>query len=48
MPQWTYEFDVPEGTEGTEEKRVSDSLPTFRGLKVKFIFRDDHSAWFFQ
>jgi hypothetical protein len=51
-PQWIYEFDIPDeyraanGDNG-EVKHISSLLPTYKGMRVKFIFREDHSAWFF-
>lgn len=43
-PQWQYEFDVP----SPPDSDVNEFLPQFHGLKVRFIFREDHSAWFFK
>jgi hypothetical protein len=40
-PQWSLEFDVPDWS------GVAEQLPTYRGMRVRFIFRENHSEWFF-
>lgn len=47
-PQWIYEFDIPdEYRVKNEVKHISTSLPTYKGMRVRFMFREDHAAWFF-
>lgn len=52
-PLWIYEFDIPDeyrqgaaNGEG-ELKHIASVLPTYKGMRVRFMFRQDHSAWFF-
>lgn len=42
MPQWYYEFEIPDPN-GT----VTRHIPTYKGMKVRFMFREDHQTWFF-
>jgi hypothetical protein len=44
-PQWIYEFDIPD--ENWAPRGISAALPTYKGMRVRFMFREDHAAWFF-
>ena len=47
VPAWFCEVDVPdkEGPEG--QVKVSEILPGYRGLRIRFMFRQDYNKWFF-
>jgi len=52
-PQWIYEFDIPDQYQVKDDngaptlKHISSALPTYKGMRVRFVFRNDHAAWFF-
>ena len=44
-PLWLYEFDIPD--EYPTPHVISAAIPTYKGMRVRFMFREDHAAWFF-
>jgi len=57
-PHWIYEFDVPSTSTSSQrgnQNVINDDLrgnlnrvlPTYKGMRVRFVFRRDYTTWFF-
>lgn len=46
--QWVCDLEIPDGPSADGSiPPISRHLPHFRGTRVRFVFRHDHSSWFF-
>lgn len=44
--QWICDVDMSEHSFNGQEETIASKLPTYRGLRIRLVFRQDYSKWF--
>ena len=47
VPQWVCDVEIPDGTGDNPPAISRTHLPHYRGTRMRLVFREDHSSWFF-